>query len=95
MQLTGFPLEREIVLRRLIQDLDRCYGVLEISGFDALRPRWEARFNLAGRRVRVELDTEMITGVARGIDRHGALVLEDQNGTLRTIVAGDVIPLES
>src|SRR5262245_22019120 len=95
MQLTGFPLEREIVLRRLIQDLDRCYGVLEISGFDALRPRWEARFNLAGRRVRVELDTEMIIGVARGIDRHGALVLEDQNGTLRTIVAGDVIPLES
>jgi len=95
MQLTGFPLEREIVFRRLIQDRDRCYGVLEMSGFDALRPRWEARFNLAGRRVRGELDTEMITGVARGIDRHGALVLEDQNGTLRNIVAGDVIPLES
>ena len=95
MEVGQKPVSREAFFRRLIQDLDRCYGVLEMSGFDALRPRWEARFNLAGRRVRVELDTEMIIGVARGIDRHGALVLEDQNGTRRTIVAGDVIPLES
>ena len=92
--LTGKNVPRENVLHRLIRDLDRCYGVLEASGFDALRPRWEARFNLRGKRVRAELDGQVVTGRACGIDRNGALVLEDENGMLKTIIAGDVIPLE-
>ena len=92
--LTGKNVSRENVLHRLIRDLDRCYGVLEASGFDALRPRWEARFNLRGKRVRAELDGQVVTGRACGIDRNGELVLEDENGMLKTIIAGDVIPLE-
>jgi BirA family biotin operon repressor/biotin-[acetyl-CoA-carboxylase] ligase len=92
--LTGKNVPRENVLHRLIRDLDRCYGVLEASGFHALRPRWEARFNLRGKRVRAELNGQVVTGRACGIDRSGALVLEDENGMLKTIIAGDVIPLE-
>jgi hypothetical protein len=30
-----------------------------------------------------------------GIDGDGALIVEDETGTRRRIVAGDVIPLES
>lgn len=85
---------RESVLARLIQDLDRCYGELEETGFEALRPRWEALFCLRGRRVRVELGGEALTGRAVGIDPEGALVVEDQRGRLHRVIAGDVIPLE-
>jgi BirA family biotin operon repressor/biotin-[acetyl-CoA-carboxylase] ligase len=93
-ELTGNNASREIVLGRLIQALDRCYGVLEASGFEALRPHWEARFNLRGKRVRVELGNEVIIGCARGINADGALVIEDDKGVLKTVIAGDVIPLE-
>ena len=92
--LTGENVSRESVLARLIQDLDRCYGELEGAGFEALRPRWEAHFGLRGRRVRVELGDQVLIGRARGIDREGALIVEDEQGRPRSIVAGDVIPLE-
>ena len=94
MDLTGVRSDRETVLARLIHDLDRCYGELEESGFEALRPRWEAYFHLRGRRVRVELLDQVLIGRARGIARDGALVLEDDHGDLKNIYAGDVIPLE-
>jgi len=93
--LTAESVSRESVLVRLIQDLDRCYGELEESGFIALQPRWEAHFGWRGKKVRVELGDETLLGRALGIDREGALVLEDEHGRRRTIVAGDVIPLET
>jgi len=93
--LTGEDLSRESVLVRLIQDLDRCYGELEESGFEALRLRWEAYFGLRGRLVRIDLGDQTLTGRALGIDREGALLVQDEHGQRRTIVAGEVVPLES
>jgi BirA family transcriptional regulator, biotin operon repressor / biotin---[acetyl-CoA-carboxylase] ligase len=87
--------DRKNVLLRLIQALDRCYGDLEEAGFEALRPRWESYFGLRGQRVRVESPDAVLTGRARGIGRDGALILEDEQGTLLRVYAGDVIPLET
>lgn len=92
--LTGLNVSRESVLVRLIQDMDRCYGELEEGGFESLRPRWEAHFMLRHRLVRVELGAETQIGRAQGIDREGALILEDRDGRRHRIIAGDVIPLE-
>jgi BirA family biotin operon repressor/biotin-[acetyl-CoA-carboxylase] ligase len=94
-ELKGENLARETVLRRLIQDLDRCYGILEAAGFDALRPRWEARFDLRGKRVRADLGDRVVIGVARGIDPSGALIVEDESGRAHNIIAGDVTPAGS
>jgi len=93
--LTGAYVSRENILVRLIQDLDRCYGDLGEGGVEAVRPRWEARFGLRGRRVQVEVGGRLLVGWARGLDREGALIVEDEQGQRRSIVAGDVIPLES
>jgi BirA family transcriptional regulator, biotin operon repressor / biotin---[acetyl-CoA-carboxylase] ligase len=93
ISLAGASVSRESVVRRLIQDLDRCYGELEERGFQALAPRWEARFELRGKKVRVEMTDRIIIGTARGIDRDGALILEDGRGELQRVVAGDVVPV--
>jgi BirA family transcriptional regulator, biotin operon repressor / biotin---[acetyl-CoA-carboxylase] ligase len=93
ISLGGASVCRESVVRRLIQALDRCYGELEEMGFQALAPRWEARFELRGKKVRVEMTDRIIVGTARGIDRDGALILEDGRGELQRVVAGDVVPV--
>jgi BirA family biotin operon repressor/biotin-[acetyl-CoA-carboxylase] ligase len=93
--VTRIHTDREIVLRRLIQDLDRCYGDLEQFGFEAIAPRWEAHFGLRGKRVRVELLDQVLIGRARGMARDGALLVEDDDGILQRVFAGDVIPLET
>jgi BirA family biotin operon repressor/biotin-[acetyl-CoA-carboxylase] ligase len=94
-ELNGKSVSRESFLRRLIHDLDRCYGELEEAGFSSLAPRWEAHFGLRGQRVRVENFDQNVTGWARGIDRDGALLVEDELGAVKRVIAGDVIPLES
>jgi len=72
---------------RLEGVLDRCAA----SGFEAVRPAFEARFRMAGRPVRVvELDGEEIRGVARGIDSDGALLITRDDGSEERVVAGDV-----
>ena len=93
ISLAGATVSRESLIRRLIRDLDRCYGELEEMGFQALAPRWEARFELRGKKVRVEMTDRIIIGTAKGIDRDGALILEDGRGELQRIVAGDVVPV--
>ena len=93
--VTRIHMDREFVLRRLIQDLDRCYGDLEQFGFEAIAPQWEARFGLRGKRVRVELRDQVLIGRARGLARDGALLVEGDDGILQKVIAGDVIPLET
>jgi BirA family biotin operon repressor/biotin-[acetyl-CoA-carboxylase] ligase len=93
-EVTGKTVEREGFCRRLIQTLDRCYGELEQSGFEALASRWSTYFALRDQPVRVESLDPILYGRARGIDREGALLVEDDSGVLHRVIAGDVIPLK-
>ena len=95
LELTRQSINRESFLQRLIQGLDRCYGELEQAGFDSLAPRWQAYFGWRGRRVRVEVLGQVLTGRAKGIDREGALLIVDDHGAEQRIIAGDVTLLES
>jgi BirA family biotin operon repressor/biotin-[acetyl-CoA-carboxylase] ligase len=94
-EISGKMLARESVLTRLIHDLDRCYGELEDSGFGILCARWEKYFGLRGRSVRAEHNGRAIVGRALGIDSEGGLILEDNRGQRYSIIAGDVIAVES
>ena len=94
MTLSGALVDRTALALQLIQNLDRCYGDLEGHGFPAMAERWSGFFRLQGKRVKVEMMDQDVQGKAIGIDGDGALILEDETGTRRRIVAGDVIPLE-
>ena len=94
-ELTGVDVDRESVLVRLIQDLDRCYGELVESGFEKLRLRWEERFAMRGRNVSAEVDGRSVTGRAAGIDAEGALIIVDAAGQRHRVIAGDVVPLDT
>ena len=94
ISLTQNSVSRELFVRRLIQDLDRCYGELEEAGFGVIAPRWEARFGLRGKKVRVEMADGILIGTARGIDQDGALIVEDGRQERWRIVAGDVVPID-
>jgi len=93
--LTGKPIDRTLFAKQLINDLDRCYGELGRDGFPGIARRWESFFDLRGRKVAVEMADQRVMGIARGIDRDGALILEEEGGALRRVIAGEVIPVES
>lgn len=60
-----------------------------VAGFDGFRRDWEALDALRDREVELDSGSSRRTGVARGVDATGALVLEI-DGRCETVLAGDV-----
>ena len=89
---TGRRIERVPFTRRLYENLETILDVCAREGFSGVRPRFERRFHMAGRRVGVrDLDGSVRSGNVAGIDADGALRLRpDGGGSEQRVVAGDV-----
>ena len=88
---TGRRVDRVAFTRRLYAALERSLDRCASAGFESLRPAFEARFRMAGRRLRVvDLAGEQILGVALGIDPDGALRVRGDDGAEMRVIAGDV-----
>jgi BirA family biotin operon repressor/biotin-[acetyl-CoA-carboxylase] ligase len=88
---SGRRVDRIAFARRLYGTLERVFDACADKGFDAVRPCFEARFHMAGRRVRVhESGGPELSGTARGIDADGALLVEREDGHVTRVIAGDV-----
>ena len=85
---------RPDLLVALLSRLDEHYGMLVADGGGArLLELWRGRSATLGRRVRVELGSEDVEGTAVDITSEGHLVVEDLDGTRRTLAVGDVVHL--
>ncbi len=87
----GRRIDRVAFAQRLYNALERTLDTCAERGFEALRPRFEARFRMRGRSLTVlELDGTRQSGVAEGVATDGALLLRRDDGELSRVVAGDV-----
>jgi BirA family biotin operon repressor/biotin-[acetyl-CoA-carboxylase] ligase len=87
----GRRVDRIRFAQRLYGNLERVLDTCAECGFDGVRPQFEARFRMRGRRVRVlEQDRGELSGVALGIDSDGALRVGRDDGREMRVVAGDV-----
>lgn len=84
----GRDIQRAAFTGRLLGELESLYEEFLRAGFVALRAEYEGRHGYVGRRVRVSGAGDP-SGVVRGIDDSGALLLETADG-VRRIVAGEV-----
>ncbi len=90
----GARVDRVAFAARLYDNLEAILDRHADGGFEALRKRFEARFRMRGRQVRV-LDAiggkgAAVEGTAIGIDLDGALLVVRRDGTQERLVAGDV-----
>jgi BirA family transcriptional regulator, biotin operon repressor / biotin---[acetyl-CoA-carboxylase] ligase len=86
---SGHPCDRIAVADSLFSLLDSRYMETVTRGFEAVRPEWERFSALTGKRVAIADGGRRETGLVRGIDGDGALLLEVE-GRVRRIVAGEV-----
>lgn len=87
---TGVTVERNRLAGLIVGSLVNAIDLFNRNGLNAFANEWK-RYDLAsGRAVELHHGQEsMITGVARGIDSHGALLIE-HNGVTRSYHAGEV-----
>lgn len=91
----GAPVDRIAFTRTLFERLEDQVDVHSRGGFEAVRPRFEAFFRMAGEPVGVEeIGGRRIDGIALGIAPNGALEVEigagPRQGEIVRVMAGDV-----
>lgn len=81
----------EPVLAQLAHFVTDGLNTLQSGGFTSIRKDWLTRAARLGETITVNLDNETISGRFETLGENGALRLRLANGTLRDIVAGDVL----
>lgn len=74
----------------LINELMEIFGRFEQGGFAGLAEEWACLDLTVGRRVRLHLPNAAVTGVVRGVDASGALLLESADGRVNTYLGGEI-----
>jgi BirA family biotin operon repressor/biotin-[acetyl-CoA-carboxylase] ligase len=87
--MTQLP-ERHAVLAAILGELAGVLDTFAVDGFAGLKNEWQSRDAWAGRAVQLLEDGGTVaSGICRGADDDGALLLECSDG-LRRILSGDV-----
>lgn len=86
---TGHPCDRIAIADSLFNLLDSRYMETVTRGFEAVRPAWERFSALTGRRIAIVDGGRRQSGVVKGIDATGALLL-DVGDRVERVVAGEV-----
>lgn len=91
---TGCEWARDLVLDAILGELSRYYEMFLERGTPAVVEAFSrASSYVQGKRVRIEGAGEELTGVTAGLDSAGMLLLRDDDGVVRPVVAGSVRPL--
>lgn len=83
--------DRVKVLRHLCEELDRWYRCFVEEGFDKVRIAHDEMSAIVGKRISVDFNGTVTSGLAKGVGDDGSLILLDDDGGERHVVAGDVV----
>jgi BirA family biotin operon repressor/biotin-[acetyl-CoA-carboxylase] ligase len=79
IEITGYPIPLVTALTSVLQQIEGHLAWLR-EGAGELPQRWDAHCMLTGHRVEVATGSRRTSGTCRGIDRHGALLVETTDG---------------
>lgn len=89
LEETGSPVDRAAFTKDLLSSIERWYGVYLSEGFVPVLEAWRGYFASVGKPVKVTSFDKVITGLCRGVDDNGALLLE-RDGRVERVISGDV-----
>ncbi|XOD70087.1 MAG: bifunctional biotin--[acetyl-CoA-carboxylase] ligase/biotin operon repressor BirA [Sodalis sp. (in: enterobacteria)] len=78
LQEAGIAIDRNTLAAKLTDTLRQSLRQFESNGFASFFARWEALDNFFNRPVKLLLGDREIYGIARGVNAHGALLLEKE-----------------
>ncbi len=89
-RIAGRPVSVELLLRALLARWAVWYDAWSAADLRLIRA-WSGRDLTRGERVRIAVAGAALEGTADGVDQDGALRLREADGTLRRIIAGDLL----
>jgi BirA family transcriptional regulator, biotin operon repressor / biotin---[acetyl-CoA-carboxylase] ligase len=86
----GRPVDRFGLLQEVLNSFEIYYIRLLEKRFDELLQEWKARLNLTGEKVLIENGSDIYHGRVVDLSSLGELIIEDEDGKIRSFWAGDV-----
>ncbi len=84
----GREISRMEVLAALLRRIEARYESLRAGALP--HDEWQSRLNLLGQAVQVTMPHRVLTGLATGVDADGALLVQQPDGKVERVLAGDV-----
>lgn len=89
--ITGKTLSRAALLKAFLDKFGSTYRWFEKSGFEPFRNLYWQQYSRPDEPVKLKTSQGVIRGIARGVDGHGALVVESPNKKTTAIWEGEII----
>lgn len=78
------------LIRRLLEKLEELYLTYMESGFTPIKLRWESYALSIGKPVTIRRMHSTMSGLALGIDDHGVLLVQHENGEIEKVYSADI-----
>lgn len=89
LQEAGVEINRNELAAKIINSLRDSLPIFERDGLASFVDRWDALDNFIDRPVKLLIGDREVHGIARGIDKQGGLLLE-QDGEVKSWVGGEI-----
>ncbi|PNH77580.1 bifunctional biotin--[acetyl-CoA-carboxylase] ligase/biotin operon repressor BirA [Vibrio diazotrophicus] len=82
-------IDRNVLAAEFINTLDTALKNYEIHGMQNFVERWNRLDNFIGRKVKLIMGTNEVTGIEHGIDEQGGVLLETEQG-IKSFIGGEI-----
>lgn len=89
LQEAGVSIDRNELAAFLLNEMQHSLRQFESDGFTPFIGRWHSLDNLINRPVKLLISGQQISGIARGVDQQGALLL-DHHGVIKPFIGGEI-----
>ncbi|MFP3975426.1 MAG: biotin--[acetyl-CoA-carboxylase] ligase [Dehalococcoidia bacterium] len=86
----GERVPRVNLVQAILTRLEVRYQDCMNSGFGPVRERWKELSDTIGKSVSITGEREVLSGTAIDVDEYGALILREEDGSMKRVLAGDV-----
>ena len=87
----GNEFNREYVLSKLINSLDRYYLKFIRDGLHSITAEWAIEWGKLNERISIDTSGEIVSGIVRKVDSYGYIFIETPDGNLEKVITGDII----
>jgi len=87
---TGQPVKRTVLLQETLKEIEQLYTLWLQNGFQPILSYWKEMCVMLNQVVRVNGINDIVEGWVEDVDEHGSLILRLGDGSLKSLVAGDV-----
>jgi BirA family transcriptional regulator, biotin operon repressor / biotin---[acetyl-CoA-carboxylase] ligase len=92
---TGKDVSRLDIAASLCDHFERWYTIWTAQGFSPVRKEWLQYSFMVGKRIQVDFRGDIQTGEMLGIDEFGALLVSNEEGMIKKIIAGDATVIKN